>query len=168
MSAAEKLSPAKLRDVRTLRGLSVRGLARVSGVSARTIRRVEEGHHQATSDVLEKLADALTRDDFEALALAEGIEPGTRAHLRDILPWELDPCAQYAVAHHPDGLTREQVAKLLGLCVRTVHMVEEEALQKLRAASVTLSEWLEARGPTSRTHDPSQKEAPPPTASCRC
>jgi DNA-binding XRE family transcriptional regulator len=138
MSCAEPLSAAMLRDVRTMRGFSVRALARVSGVSARTIRRVEEGQHRATTEVLQKLTEALARDDFHALALAEGIEPGTRAHLRDVLPWALDPCAQFAVARHPDGLTREQVADLLGICVRTVQMVEEAALSKLGRGSAGL------------------------------
>ena len=134
MSCAEPLSAGMLRDVRMMRGFSVRALARVSCVSARTIRRVEEGQHRATSEVLRRLTEALDREDFYALALADGIEPGTRAHLRDVVPWELDPCARLAVARHPDGLTLEQVAEILGICVRSVQHAEESALRKLQNA----------------------------------
>jgi transcriptional regulator with XRE-family HTH domain len=48
------------------------------------------------------------------------------------LAWGDDDWCWYAVAHHPDGLSQEEVALLTGWSPARVHAVEESALRKLR------------------------------------
>jgi len=47
-------------------------------------------------------------------------------------PWEDDPRAQYVVAHHPDGITLDEVGLLLGVTRERVRQIEESALRKLK------------------------------------
>ena len=90
---------------------------------------------------------AANDNDYDVVAVREDRRPiyrGSREHLRDILRWEKDPCAQYAVHCHPDGLTVEQVAELLGVSVRAVYADQASALEKLRREGAELEGFLEA------------------------
>lgn len=140
MSAAEALDVLSIHATRTRTALSVRKLARLSGVSVRTIRRIEGGSQTATGKTLERLETVL-RDHASQLEDAK-VAPGSREELRDVVPWELDACAQYAVHCHPDGLSVSQIGELLDLDPRTVEVVEAVALAKLRLAKAELREWL--------------------------
>jgi DNA-binding XRE family transcriptional regulator len=142
MSAAEVLDVLPLREHRARLGLSVRALSRLSGVSRRTIDRVEAGD-SVTRKVLEKLEVALQSDELTIRAAALGIEPGTLEELWNVIPWELDPCSRYVVARHPDGLSYEQIGQLLDLDPRTVADIEQSALAKLREAGANLRGFLE-------------------------
>jgi hypothetical protein len=48
------------------------------------------------------------------------------------LPWEEDDWCWYAVAHHPDGLSQDQIAALTGWSQQRVDEIEKSALAKLR------------------------------------
>ncbi len=47
-------------------------------------------------------------------------------------PWDEDDHAWYVVAHHPDGLSLEQVAALMGVTDERVRQIEQEAFAKIR------------------------------------
>jgi hypothetical protein len=63
----------------------------------------------------------------------ETFPPGhPRSSSWEDLAWEEDDWCWYAVAHHPDGLSQEEVALLTGWSPARVRAVEESALCKLR------------------------------------
>jgi transcriptional regulator with XRE-family HTH domain len=48
------------------------------------------------------------------------------------LPWEDDDWSWYVVAHHPDGLTTEQVGDVMGISAERVRQIEAHALATMR------------------------------------
>ena len=55
-----EINPARIRELRTGRGLSVRGLAREAGVSTETVYSIEHGRREFLwPRTAKKLADAL-------------------------------------------------------------------------------------------------------------
>ena len=129
------LSGKAIRSAREARGLSIRALAKVAGVDAMTLLRIETGEQSGNTSTLSRISLAVVRPE-ETIALArESIEPGTKAHLRDIEPWASDDVARSAVVMHPDGLTGDQVAELLSLSATAVDTAQREALEKLRVAA---------------------------------
>lgn len=65
----------------------------------------------------------------ERVAIPAG-HPSSASWDRD--PWDDDDYAWYVVAHHPDGLSLEQVAALMGVTDERVRQIEQEAFAKLR------------------------------------
>lgn len=132
-----------IRIAREARGLSIRALARLSGVDAMTILRAEQGEQISKSSTAGRLSRALEGDAEvavqlgmtpERIALASAsVEQGTKEHLRDLEPWERDDVARYAVRMHPGGLTMQQVAELLDLAEGTVAEAQASACAKLAA-----------------------------------
>ena len=57
--------------------------------------------------------------------------PGSVSWFRET--WENDDHAWYVVACHPDGLTLEQIAAVMGLTDERVRQIELSGLEKLRA-----------------------------------
>jgi len=65
--------------------------------------------------------------------------PGDLARSKDLSwwpeldhPWEDDPRAKYVVAHHPDGITLDEIGLLLGVTRERVRQIVESALRKLK------------------------------------
>lgn len=127
------MSPsAILRTARRARGLSLDALARLAGIDRCTIHRVERGRQAPTASTLLRLRHALESAPEEIQVARTGVLRGTRQHLRDVVPYELDAVARYAVTAHPDGLEIEQIAQVLGLHPRSVDRAQARALGKLR------------------------------------
>lgn len=60
--------------------------------------------------------------------------------------WEDDDHAWYVVAHHPEGLTLEQIGAVMGLSDERVRQIVEEALEKLRQLAEIRAEMLARKG----------------------
>ena len=56
MTSRHPIDPARLRYARNLRGLTLRQLGDLVGVSIRTIQRYEQGHGEPTEAVLDQMA----------------------------------------------------------------------------------------------------------------
>lgn len=125
------VSGKSIRIARLERGLSVRALAKLAGCDAMTVLRAETGDQSSDAITMQRISRALGLDDGVVELARECIEPGTKAHLRDIEPWVRDEGAQYAVRAHPDGLTGDQVAELLELSPSSVDSAQESAFAKL-------------------------------------
>ncbi len=62
----------RLKELRTLRALTLRELGQQSGVSYATIWRLENGHKEARPSTIRKLAHALGVDTAELVVVEEG------------------------------------------------------------------------------------------------
>ncbi len=62
----------RLKELRTLRALTLRELGQQSGVSYATIWRLENGHKEARPSTIRKLARALGVDTAELVVVEEG------------------------------------------------------------------------------------------------
>jgi len=126
------LAGPALRLAREQAGLSVRALARLAGVDAMTVLRIESRGQGGSAATLSRLAVALGRDERTlALARACATKDSTEER-RDLTPFADDDVAWYYVACHPDGLTLEQTAQALELSETVVQDAYQSALSKLR------------------------------------
>lgn len=124
----------QIAEARDAKHLSLHALARVTGVDVANLSRIERGLQQASGPTMQAIRKAqreLSDEDFE-LAQAN-IARGTKAHLRDLVQWQDDEAARYAVAHL-GAMTLTLIAELLDLCETTVDETLSSALMKLRAA----------------------------------
>ncbi len=62
----------RLKELRTLRALTLRELGQQSGVSYATIWRIENGHSDVRPSTIRKLASALGVDTAELVVVDEG------------------------------------------------------------------------------------------------
>jgi transcriptional regulator with XRE-family HTH domain len=61
------------------------------------------------------------------------VPPGhARSTTWEKLQWDDDDWCWYAVAHHPEGLTQDQISQLTGWTPHRVDQLEKSALEKLR------------------------------------
>jgi hypothetical protein len=138
--ACQVLDPKSLAAERTRLNLSLRALERLAKVSARSILRFERvGAISRKSR--ERLRAALLSDQHSIKLAQLGIEPGSLQERLEI-PYGEDELCQYVVRQHPDGMSREQVAKYFGIHANTVEAIEASALAKLRELGVHLRELL--------------------------
>lgn len=124
----------QVAEARDAKHLSMHALARVTGVDVANLSRIERGLQHASPSTMRAIRTArreLSDEDFE-LAQAN-IERGSKAHLRDLVGWEQDESAQYAVASL-GAMTLPLIADLLDLCETTVDETLSSALSKLREA----------------------------------
>src|SRR5437667_2684855 len=92
------------RDARLRAGLSMRGLARRSGLSAAQVSRIEAGEvERPVAETLVKLAKALDRDAQLLLVFAGHIR-GARA--RQLLRQAIEALPEPGRAEHADALAR--------------------------------------------------------------
>src|SRR5881397_2810580 len=92
------------REARVRAGLSMRGLARRSGLSAAQVSRIEAGEvERPVAETLVKLAKALDRDAQLLLVFAEHIR-GARA--RQLLREAIEALPEPGRAEHADALAR--------------------------------------------------------------
>jgi transcriptional regulator with XRE-family HTH domain len=69
---AVEVNVHRLKELRTLRALTLRELDQQSGVSYATIWRLENGHKAARPSTIRKLADALGVDTAELVIVKRG------------------------------------------------------------------------------------------------
>src|ERR687893_1542623 len=69
---AVEVNVHRLKELRTLRALTLRELGQQSGVSYATIWRLENGHKEARPSTIRKLARALGVDTAELVIAARG------------------------------------------------------------------------------------------------
>src|SRR5882762_7174962 len=92
------------REARVRAGLSMRGLARRSGISAAQVSRIEAGEvERPVAETLVKVAKALDRDAQLLLVFAGHIK-GARA--RQLLRQALEALPEPGRAEHADALAR--------------------------------------------------------------
>lgn len=152
VSEAEITFGNYVRQLRSLKKLHAQELAARIGVSAAYVARVELGYRApfcrehwaalvalgADARVLEVLSDAYIEERAGRTAGRPTREEKTRvpdgaprSSTWEDLPWEEDDWCWYAVAHHPDGLSRDQIAVLTGWSAKRVEDLEQSALAKL-------------------------------------
>jgi transcriptional regulator with XRE-family HTH domain len=66
-----EVNGARLRQIRRVHALSLRDLARITGVAHDTISELETGKRQAQPRTIRKLADALGVEPRELMAIRE-------------------------------------------------------------------------------------------------
>jgi transcriptional regulator with XRE-family HTH domain len=129
------------REARTRAHLSMRGLARRSGLSAAQISRIEAGEvERPAAETLVKLAKALDRDAQLLLVFAGHIR-GARA--RQLLRQAIEALPEPGKAEHADGLARLEA--------------EDEREQRLREE---LSDAERALAKAQQDLDEARSEAP--------
>jgi transcriptional regulator with XRE-family HTH domain len=138
--ACQVLDPKSLTAERTRLNLSLRALERLAKVSARSILRFERvGAISRKSR--ERLRVALLSDQHSITLARLSLEPGSLEERLEI-PYEEDELCQDAVRQHPDGMSREQVAKYFGIHANTVEAIEASALAKLHEIGAHIGELL--------------------------
>lgn len=116
-----------VQQARAAHGVSARVLGMRVGVKHTTILRIERGEIMPTSDLRQRLANAL-----EAMGNDDTLLDTERARRRDHEPVHRDYVTRLAVRWHRAGLSIEQIAELMRLGRTEVYRDLESALRKLR------------------------------------
>ncbi len=125
------------REARVLAGLSMRGLARRSGLSAAQVSRIEAGEvERPVAETLVKLAKALDRDAQLLLVFAGHIR-GARA--RQLLRQAIEALPEPGRGEHADALARLEAED------EREHRLREELADAERALAKAQQDLDEAR-----------------------
>ena len=105
--------PTFLDDIQRQRGISLRRLARESGVSASTLSRWRDGKQTPSPRSCKMLAEYLSLPVEHVLALAGHLRPLHRAN-----PDTLPEFREYASQKYPDELDDDMIAMIEDLIQR--------------------------------------------------
>ena len=108
-----------LGDITSQRGLSLRGLARETGISASTLSRWCDGKQTPSPKSCRLLADYLSISTEHVLALAGHLKPLSRK-AKESLP----PFREYAARMYPDEFDEDIIAMIEDLISRKRRRLE--------------------------------------------
>src|SRR5512132_231204 len=138
------------KEARVRARLSMRGLARRSGLSAAQISRIEAGEvERPVAETLVKLAKALDRDP-QLLLVCAGHIGGARA--RQLLRQAIEAVPEPGRAEHADALARLEAED------EREHRLREELADAERALAKAQQDLDEARSEAAETK---QRKRPP-------